>query len=46
MTIIAFIVQLTGATMLLLYAVRMVRTGMNAPLDHRFGNSSPPPVIR
>ena len=35
MTIIAFLVQLTGATMLLLYAVRMVRTG----IERAFGSS-------
>ncbi len=35
MTIITFLVQLTGATMLLLYAVRMVRTG----IERAFGAS-------
>lgn len=35
MTIITFLVQLTGATMLLLYAVRMVRTG----IERAFGSS-------
>ena len=35
MTIIYFIVQLMGATMLLLYAVRMVRTG----IERAFGAS-------
>lgn len=35
MTIITFLVQLMGATMLLLYAVRMVRTG----IERAFGSS-------
>lgn len=35
MTILTFLVQLTGATMLLLYAVRMVRTG----IERAFGAS-------
>jgi len=35
MTILTFLVQLTGATMLLLYAVRMVRTG----IERAFGSS-------
>jgi phosphate:Na+ symporter len=35
MTIISFLIQLTGATMLLLYAVRMVRTG----IERAFGAS-------
>lgn len=35
MTLISFLVQLTGATMLLLYAVRMVRTG----IERAFGSS-------
>lgn len=35
MTILAFLVQLAGATMLLLYAVRMVRTG----IERAFGSS-------
>jgi phosphate:Na+ symporter len=35
MTILAFLIQLAGATMLLLYAVRMVRTG----IERAFGSS-------
>ncbi len=35
MTIVAFLTQLAGATMLLLYAVRMVRTG----IERAFGSS-------
>ncbi|MEP2027723.1 MAG: Na/Pi cotransporter family protein [Paracoccaceae bacterium] len=42
MTIISFLVQLAGATMLLLFAVRMVRTG----IERAFGPSFQRAVVR
>lgn len=34
MNIVSFLINLTGATMLLLFAVRMVRTGIERSLVH------------
>ena len=36
MVIVDFLLELAGATILLLFAVRMVRTGVDALLEHLF----------